>query len=95
MTIEQPTETGTATGGVTKSWSTFADWRCEIEPLSGREFFAGAALDREVNTRLSGRYIPGVTAEMRVVHGSDIYDIKVPINVRMRGRELEIMAVKE
>lgn len=94
VTIEQPTESATGTGNVTRTWATFAKRHCEIEPLTGTEFFSGAALEREVSARIRMRYLPGLTAEMRIVHGSDVWDIQSIINLDTRNREIEVMVAR-
>lgn len=48
----------------------------EITPSSGREFLAAQALQSKVNTRIKIRHTPGVTAAMRAVHRSTIYNIE-------------------
>ncbi len=105
VTIQQPTEAGAAAGNVTKTWSTYKETWAEIEPLSGREFFEGAALDREITARIRMRYLSGLTADMRIVRGgvesngdpktgADVWDIQSVINVDQRNRELEVMAIR-
>lgn len=64
-------------GGETDSWSNLAtSVAAEILPLSGREFVAAQAIQSGVTSKVTIRYRNGLTAAMRIVHGSDIYDIK-------------------
>lgn len=48
----------------------------EINPLSGRELVAAAAVHSKVSTRIRIRYRPGVTANQRAVHRGTYYSIE-------------------
>ena len=43
------------------------------------------------DVRVRMRYRPGITAAMRVLHGSDTYRIESVANVNSADRELELM----
>ncbi len=63
-----------------------------IEPLSGRELYASQQHNSEITVRIRIRYRPGITADMRVVHGGVIYPIVYPpINPNMKNAELHLM----
>lgn len=62
------------TGEVTKAWVTLATVRAAIEPLSAREFMQSAAMQSEIVARIVIRYRTGLTADMRILHGSTIYN---------------------
>jgi SPP1 family predicted phage head-tail adaptor len=62
------------TGEVTKAWTTLATVWAAIEPLSAREFIQSAATQSEITARITIRYRAGLTADMRLVHGSTIYN---------------------
>jgi len=65
------------TGAVTDTWANFkTSVPAEIYPLSGREFIASQSTQAGVNTKITVRYQAGIEPRMRVVHGSDIYNIK-------------------
>jgi SPP1 family predicted phage head-tail adaptor len=94
-TIEEPTKSQDSTGAIVPSWATFADSvRAEIEPISGREFFSASQVQSNVNTKIRIRRIEGVTAKMRFVHDSDIYDIQAVLLDKTGLRELHLMCVK-
>lgn len=62
--------------------------RVAIEALSGRELIAAAAVNSKVSSRIRMRWRAGVLPRMRVVHGSDIYNIEAVIpdpHSRVRG----------
>lgn len=92
VTIEQVTETRDTWGGVDTTWSTLhASVPAEIVPLSGREFVAAQAAQAGVTARMTIRYVPGITTKMRVVHGSDIYNIEAVLPDPTLRRHLTLM----
>jgi len=90
VTIEQPTETQDAYGSVVQSWATLATVWAAIEPVTGRERFATTGdvryAENEVHIRI--RYRDDITPKMRVVHGSDVYNIRAVMDRWGRGQEL-------
>lgn len=91
VVIEQVLETIDAEGQPVKTWSTFTTVQAAVEPMSGREFFDNQQINDETTTRITIRYIPGVTAKMRVVYDSKYYNIRAILNVGERDRELRLM----
>ncbi len=83
-------------GQAVDDWTDFATGvRASVEPLQGREFHAAQAAQSEVSIRFRMRYIPGVTAAMRVIWRNEFYEIEgEPINPNGRNRELHLMAKK-
>lgn len=93
--IETQIKAQDSTGSIVSSWSSFADVRASIEPIAGREFFSASQVQSNVNTRIRIRYLDGVTPKMRVVHGSDYYDIQAVLPDARSGRhEMDLMCVK-
>jgi SPP1 family predicted phage head-tail adaptor len=63
------------TGEVVPTWSTvYSSVPAKIEPLSVREFMAAKADQSDITTRITIRYRTGLSAEMRILHGSTIYN---------------------
>lgn len=92
VNIEQVTETRDADGGVVTSWATLhSKVPAEIVPLSGREFVAAQAAQAGITARLTIRYMAGITPKMRVVHGSDIYNIEAVLPDPTLRRHLTLM----
>lgn len=92
VTIEQVTETRDADGGVVTAWATLhSKVPAEIVPLSGREFVAAQAAQAGITARLTIRYMAGITPKMRVVHGSDIYNIEAVLPDPTLRRHLTLM----
>jgi SPP1 family predicted phage head-tail adaptor len=63
------------TGEITTTWANlFTSVPAKIEPLSVREFMAAQAEQSGITTRITIRYRAGLSANMRLVHGSTIYN---------------------
>lgn len=78
--IQEPVEVQDSdTGDVTFEWDTIEGGKsvpASIEPLSAREFLAASATQSKVVARITIRYRAGITAKMRCLHGSRIYNIE-------------------
>lgn len=76
--LQAKTVTKGASGGMVDTWAPVAtDVPAKITPLSGNERSAvGAGGQVAVpRTEIELRYRAGITAQMRVLHGSTVYDI--------------------
>jgi head-tail adaptor len=65
--IQKRTDGQDARGGLTASWSQFAERRMRWEPLGGRESFLAQQTEAAAEGRLGLRYLAGVTAKMRIL----------------------------
>jgi SPP1 family predicted phage head-tail adaptor len=59
-----------------------------MEPLLGNEFFAAYTTDSKVEVKFNMRYVDGITNDMRIRHGDEIYEILSAVNVKSLNREL-------
>ena len=76
----------------TERWETaFFCW-CAVEPLSGREFWEAAAVNRENEVRFTIRYRKDVSPEMRIRLDGTVYDITSILDKNNRHEALEILA---
>ena len=63
------------TGEVVQTWvTTHANVPAKVEPLSAREFMQSRTEQDEISVRITIRYIAGISAGMRILHGSVIYN---------------------
>jgi SPP1 family predicted phage head-tail adaptor len=99
ITIQQPAITQDAqTGEITEGWSTFADnIPAAIEPLSARDFIQSAAMQSEITTRITVRYLAGIKPAMRIVDAStgSIYNIRGVLSDKDSGRAYITMPCDE
>lgn len=92
ITIQRLDLVQDAIGEIVQTWVEVAVLWASVIDLSGREFIAAQAVTTEVTTKILIRYRAGILPSMRVVHGSDIYDI---ITVLKQGKDsLLMMAAK-
>jgi len=63
----------------------------EIVPLSGREFIAAQKENAGVTTRITIRWRSGVTASMRVVHATGVYNIRAVLPDPSLRKHLTLM----
>lgn len=93
-------EQDSETGDITETWVTVRDpedgplFPAEVAPLSGREYVAAAAVQKDVTTRITIRYRADVTEAMRVVHGADVYNIRAVLPDPTLRRWLTLMCTR-
>ena len=79
-------------GVSTTQWHpAFTCW-CKAEPLSGREFWQAAAVNRENEVRFTIRYRNDVNPAMRILLEGKLYDITSVLDTDNRHSTLEILA---
>lgn len=93
VTIQQRVTTQDTFGGQSQTWTDFAaNVPAAIDPLSGRELMTAQATQSEVSHRITIRYLPGVTAAMRIVYQGRYFNISAVMNIEERNREMQILA---
>lgn len=58
------------------------------DPLLGNEYFNALTTDTKVEVKFNMRYVEGITNEMRIKHGNEVYEILSAVNVKGLNREL-------
>jgi SPP1 family predicted phage head-tail adaptor len=79
LTLQSKTLTKSPiTGAVITSWQTVDEIPAEVAPLSAREYLVGQQVDSKITTRITIRYRPDVTSDMRLVdvQGNHTYQIE-------------------
>lgn len=96
ITIQAKSTARDACGGeLPASWVTFATVRASVEPLQGREYMSASGERAEATTRFRLRYLPGVTASMRVLFEGRVFVlVSPPIDPNMQHRESHLMTVE-
>ena len=88
VTIQQRSTTQDAYGQPVETWADVATVWAGIEDISGREYFAAQSTQNAVQTKITIRNGLSILPAMRVVQGSDIYQIEA---VLRRDRYLTLM----
>lgn len=91
VSIQAPSSTKDAYGQLITSWTTFRETWASIETLTGGEALQAQAVVSQASVKIEMRYRPGITAAMRVVYGSQFFDIGAVIDVDMRHETLELI----
>lgn len=94
ITIQQKTEGSpqqNAAGEPDYSWTTYLTVSADIRPVTGKETFVAQQHLSGVTTKIAIRYRAGITAAMRVLYGSTVYDIKAVLNWGERNEELLLL----
>lgn len=91
ITIQQPGETQDEAGQPIEGWTDVCTVRAAKRDLNGREFIAAQGVQNAVAAKFEIRYRADVLANMRVVHGSDIYNILAPLDPAGRRQQLFLM----
>lgn len=76
-------------GELTDTWTNFkiGIWASK-DPIIGNEYFTALTNESKVEVKFNMRYIEGITDDMRIKHGAEVYEILSSINVRSLNREL-------
>ena len=80
VTIQTPATGQNAYGEPNTGWTDVATVWAGVADVSGREFLAAAATQNVVQTKITIRYLAGVVASMRVLHGSVAYNIEAVLS---------------
>jgi SPP1 family predicted phage head-tail adaptor len=76
-------------------WTTVATVPASIEPLRGREYMAQREEQSALEVRVRVRWRSDLSDQMRVKHGSTVYEIASVIDVGGRAREVELMCRRQ
>lgn len=76
VTFQSKTSTpDTGSGGIVETWADYLTCRVQIISLAGNELLAAQAVHAKANVKVKRRYDDSITPQLRMVHGSVIYDI--------------------
>ena len=66
-----------------------------VVPMSGREYEESQKIRAETTYKISTRYFPGITAEMRIFHNGREFEIISILDLDGRREELQIIAIEK
>jgi SPP1 family predicted phage head-tail adaptor len=93
VTIQRKTVGQDSAGGMTETWTDFVkNANAAINTVTGRESVASQQIMAKYSTEISVRWRPGITATMRVLHGSVVYNIEGVIPDSETGRKITTLA---
>ncbi|QRN84841.1 phage head closure protein [Clostridia bacterium] len=78
-------------GAETSEWVQFAKVWAEVSPISGKEYVSFSQVNAEITTKITIRYLAGLTTEMRVLFKDRIFEIISIINYEEKNVSLLLM----
>lgn len=95
VTLQQEIQTADGAGGYVRSWQDVADLWAEINSITaksyGQERFFAGKIQAEITHKITIRYRAGVTADMRLLFGSSIFNIRSVLNKDENNETLELL----
>lgn len=89
--LQSRTETRSATGQPTGTWSTYAEPYAAVWTISGSDYYSQQGTQNQITAEIRIRYRDDVRPEHRVVMRGETYEIAgPPENLGMRNQELLI-----
>jgi len=73
------------------SLNEYAVW-ANVSPMSGREYEESQKLRAETTYKITTRYFPNITENMKVMFGLKVLDIVSVLNIGENNTELQIVA---
>jgi len=89
--IQSATQVQSASGEVTRTWTTDAVVWASVDPLTGREFIDAQQVSAGLSHRVRMRHRDGVSPKMRIEHDGRTLQVESVMNVGERNRELELL----
>lgn len=89
--IQQRGTTQDSFGQQITTWTDVAEVWASIEPMSGRELMAAAAVQSETTHTVVIRYRPGIVPAMRINYGGRLFNIGAVIDENERHRMLTLI----
>lgn len=78
--------------GFTDEWTDYATVYGNIQPVSGREYMEGAAMQVEITHNITIRYRSDIKRDMRVICNGRTFEIEHVINYNEANKYLVIKA---
>lgn len=94
ITIERPTETSTPLGEPVQTWVLVTTLQVSIEHRDAGERFSDGRIFSERRARFGGRWVSGLTTQMRVNFGGRLFDLKAVDDLEERHRELVLWGIE-
>lgn len=92
ITIQEYVATRDSFGAEVPAWTDVATVWASVTPVSGKEYFASAQVNAEVTTKITMRYLAGITPKMRVVfEEARTFEVISVLNFEERNIELNLM----
>ena len=94
LTIQRRTASKDALGGMVDTWTALLTCRCDFNPVSGREYIGGGAMQSEATAKFVIRYdsaTAAITTADRILFDGGYYNILHAANSGGRNQMIEII----
>ena len=91
ITFQKQSVTKNEYGEKIPTWDDFITVKAGIYPISGKDYISAVEVNSEVTTKINLRYVPGITADMRIKFGTRTFTIIAVMNFQEMNKELQIM----
>lgn len=75
-------------GELTGEYDIYKTVYASKKPILGKEYLSALTVESKVEVKFNCRYVQGVTNDMRIQHGSEIYEILSAIDIDSAHKEL-------
>lgn len=89
ITIQKQSNTENDYGEKIPTWDDVITVKAGIYPVSGKDYISAVEVNSEITHKVNLRYVPDITADMRIKFGSRIFTIIAIMNFQERGKELQ------
>jgi len=91
-TIQMPSQTKDAAGGITKTWTEITKAWCDIRPVTGSEKYMSHQKYATATHEVFTRWIDGINPKMQLVARGRVFEIIAVLNINERDRMMKIIA---
>lgn len=89
--VLRATETRGTAGSAVPTWARLSYRWCEIQPLTGREYFYAQQVSSDITHKVTMRYYEGLTPNDRLKYGTRVFEIDSVKHVYETGKETVLM----
>ncbi|SEN19091.1 phage head closure protein [Paenibacillus sp. OV219] len=91
VTFQKQSITTNDYGEQIPQWDDVVTVKAGIYPVSGKDYISAVEVNSEITTKVNLRYVPGLSADMRIMFGTRIFTIIAIINFQEMNKELQVM----
>lgn len=78
-------------GELIPQWDDVITVKAGIYPVSGKDYISAVEINSEITHKINLRYVPNITADMRIKFGTRTFTIIAVMNFQERDRELQLV----
>ncbi|KRE33424.1 phage head closure protein [Paenibacillus sp. Soil724D2] len=91
ITFQKQSTTTNDYGEKIVQWDDIITVKAGVYPISGKDYISAVQVNSEITHKISLRFVPNITADMRVKFGSRLFTIIAILNFQEKDRELQLV----